>query len=70
MSSPTSTGALPEGAKSSRQQAGPKYLRWAFIEAAQHACRHEIYRDRYQRNERCLGRQRGAKVAQSTSPAA
>ena len=44
--------------------AGPKYLRWALIEAATHACRHELYRDRYQRTKRRLGKQRGAKVAQ------
>ena len=44
--------------------AGPKYLRWALIEAATHACRHPLYRERYQRNKRRLGRQRGAKVAQ------
>jgi transposase len=44
--------------------AGPKYLRWALIEAAQHACRHPVYRDRYQRNKARLGKQRGAKVAQ------
>ena len=34
------------------------------MEAAQHACRHELYRDRYQRNKQRLGKQRGAKVAQ------
>ncbi len=44
--------------------AGPKYLRWALIEAATHACRHPVYHDRYQRNKRRLGKQRGAKVAQ------
>ena len=44
--------------------AGPKYLRWALMEAALHACRHEVYRDRYQRNKQRLGKQRGAKVAQ------
>ena len=44
--------------------AGPKYLRWALMEAAVHACRHEAYRDRYQRNKQRLGKQRGAKVAQ------
>src|SRR4051795_6065146 len=27
---------------------GPKYLRWARIEAATHAARHPVYRDRYQ----------------------
>lgn len=44
--------------------AGPKYLRWALIEAATTACRHPVYRERYQRNKARLGRQRGAKVAQ------
>lgn len=44
--------------------AGPKYLRWALMEAATNACRHEVYRDRYQRNKARLGKQRGAKVAQ------
>ena len=38
---------------------GPKYLRWTM-----HALRHEAYRERYQRNKRRLGKQRGAKVAQ------
>jgi transposase len=42
---------------------GPKYLRWALIEAATHASRHPVYRDRYERNKRRLGRQRGSKVA-------
>jgi transposase len=44
--------------------AGPKHLRWALVEAATHACRHPVFADRYQRNKRRLGRQRGAKVAQ------
>jgi transposase len=43
---------------------GPKYLRWAMLEAATHACRHPVYRDRYQTTKRRLGRQRGAKIAQ------
>jgi transposase len=43
---------------------GPKYLRWALLEAATHACRHPVYRDRYQRTKARLGKQRGAKVAQ------
>ena len=34
------------------------------MEAATHACRHPVYRDRYQRNKARLGKQRGAKVAQ------
>jgi transposase len=42
---------------------GPKYLRWALIEAATHAARHPVYRDRYERNKKRLGRQRGSKVA-------
>lgn len=42
---------------------GPKYLRWALIEAAQHAARHPAFSDRYQRTKRRLGKQRGGKVA-------
>jgi transposase len=42
---------------------GPKYLRWALIEAAVHAARSDVYRDHYQRTKTRLGRQRGAKVA-------
>jgi transposase len=44
--------------------AGPRYLRWALMEAATHACRHPVYRDRYQTTKQRLGKQRGAKVAQ------
>jgi transposase len=43
---------------------GPRYLRWAMLEATMHALRHSAYRDRYQHTKRRLGRQRGAKVAQ------
>ena len=42
---------------------GPRYLRWALVEAATHAARHPAYRDRYERTKRRLGRQRGSKVA-------
>ena len=42
---------------------GPKYLRWALIEAATHAARHPAYREHYERTARRLGRQRGSKVA-------
>ena len=42
---------------------GPKYLRWALIEAATHAARHPAYADHYQRTRARLGRQRGSKVA-------
>lgn len=43
---------------------GPRYLRWALIEATTHASRHPAYRDRYQRTKQRLGKQRGPKVAQ------
>ena len=43
---------------------GPKYLRWALIEAAVHAARHPVYAQRYRRTKARLGRQRGPKVAQ------
>jgi transposase len=43
---------------------GPRYLRWALMEAASSACRHPLYRERYQATKRRLGRQRGPKVAQ------
>jgi transposase len=42
---------------------GPKYLRWALIEAATHAARHPIYRDSHEATKRRLGRQRGPAVA-------
>jgi transposase len=65
------TGLCPRvyqsGSKDRRGQlthAGPKYLRWALVEAATQASRHPLYRERYQRNKRRLGKQRGAKVAQ------
>ena len=44
---------------------GPRYLRWALIEATMHALKHSAYAERYQRNKRRLGKQRGAKVAQT-----
>jgi transposase len=43
---------------------GPTYLRWAMLEATMHALKHPAYSERYQRNKRRLGKQRGAKVAQ------
>ena len=43
---------------------GPKYLRWALLEAATNAVKHPVYKERYQRTKTRLGRQRGAKVAQ------
>jgi transposase len=43
---------------------GPRYLRWALLEATMHSLRHPAYSERYQRTKRRLGKQRGAKVAQ------
>jgi transposase len=43
---------------------GPRYLRWALVEAATHACTHPAYRDRYHQTKARIGKQRGAKVAQ------
>ncbi|MCA1699122.1 MAG: transposase [Actinobacteria bacterium] len=42
----------------------PRYLRWALVGAATHACTHPAYRDRYQHTKARIGKQRGAKVAQ------
>jgi transposase len=41
---------------------GPRYLRWALVEAATHACTH--HRQPYQQTKARIGKQRGAKVAQ------
>jgi transposase len=43
---------------------GPRYLRWALMEAATNAAKHPLYRERYRQTKRRLGRQRGPKVAQ------
>jgi len=43
---------------------GPRYLRWGLFEAALNACKHPLYKERYQHTKRRLGRQRGPKVAQ------
>jgi transposase len=43
---------------------GPRYLRWAMLEATMHALRHPAYAERYQTTKRRLGKQRGARVAQ------
>jgi transposase len=42
---------------------GPRYLRWALVEASIHACRHPAYRQRYLRTRRRLGKQRGPRIA-------
>ncbi len=43
---------------------GPRYLRWALVEATTHASRHPAYRERYERTRHRLGKQRGPRVAQ------
>ncbi len=43
---------------------GPRYLRWALVEATLGASRHPLYRERYERTKCRLGRQRGPRVAQ------
>jgi len=43
---------------------GPRYQRWALVEAALGASRHPLYHGRYERTKRRLGRQRGPRVAQ------
>jgi len=42
---------------------GPRYLRWALIEAAHTAARHPVYSSRYARTKKRLGKQRGSKIA-------
>jgi transposase len=37
---------------------------WALFEVALHACTSPLYRERYERTKKRLGRQRGPKVAQ------
>jgi transposase len=49
--------------RGSLSKQGPRYLRWALIEATSHACRHPAYARRYQQTRRRLGTQRGPKVA-------
>jgi hypothetical protein len=48
---------------------GPKYLRWALIEAAVHAAQHPIYSEHSQRTKTRLGRQRGPRWPGSRWPA-
>lgn len=69
--SPTSSAATPGSApasgdrdhRGSLAKAGPKYLRWALIEASTNACRHPAYAERYLRTKQRLGRGRGKHVA-------
>jgi transposase len=43
---------------------GPRYLRWALVDAAATASRHPLYHQRYEQIKRRVGWQRGAKIAQ------
>ena len=47
---------------------GPKYLRWALLEAATQACRHPVYCDRYQRNKSASVASAARRSRRSTSP--
>ena len=49
--------------RGSLKKNGPRYLRWALIEATTQASRHPAYQEHYQRTAKRLGRQRGKKVA-------
>jgi transposase len=49
--------------RGSLSKQGPRYLRWALIEATNHARRHPLYRERYERTKKRLGTHRGPKVA-------
>lgn len=49
--------------RGSLTKAGPKYLRWALIEATLHASRHEPFATRYDRTKRRPGKQRGGRIA-------
>ena len=42
---------------------GPRYLRWALIEATTHAAGHPVFAARHQRTKTRLGRHRGPKIA-------
>ena len=48
---------------------GPRYLRWALVEAATTACRHPAYRARYQRTKPAWANNAAPKSPRSSSPA-
>ncbi len=53
----------PVDRRGSLTKSGPKYLRWALIEAAATAARNPQYHERYEHTKRRLGKQRGSKIA-------
>jgi transposase len=60
------TGLCPrvhQSGQRDRRGALTKHLRWALIEAATTAARHPLYKERYQRTKRRVGRQRGPSIA-------
>ena len=59
-----STNPVTRDLRGPLSKQGPRYLRWALVEAATHACTHPVYRERYQQTKARIGKQRGAKVAQ------
>jgi transposase len=67
-SSPTKlcgyAGLCPRVIQSGESDRRGPYLRWALFEAALDACVHPFYKERYERTKKCLGRQRGPKIAQ------
>jgi transposase len=48
---------------------GPRYLRWAMLEATMHALRHPAYSERYQRNNSAWASSAAPRSRRSTSPA-
>jgi transposase len=49
---------------------GPRYLRWALLEATMHALRHPAYSERYQRTKKRLASSAAPRSPRSTSRAA
>ena len=47
---------------------GPKHLRWALIEAATHACRHPLHKERHERTAAASGASAGGRSPGSSSP--
>jgi len=48
---------------------GPRYLRWALVEAATGACRHPVYRERYERTSAGSAASGAPRSPRSTLPA-
>jgi Transposase IS116/IS110/IS902 family len=51
------------------RQANPRYLRWALVEAATHACTHPTYMQRYQDTKARIASNEAPRSRRSTSPA-